>query len=86
MILWLALDPETRRVTAQAREFRDGDFPPGLRGAGWPRAQINAGNGVLDRILDGSMEGHEVDASHRGWWNAAQTKGKPQWPLLPDGS
>jgi hypothetical protein len=82
--IFLALDPETRRVSVQSHPWSDGDFPPGLRGAGWPRRQLDIPTEDLERILAGGVPDDEIDALHRSWWDAAGSG--PRWPRLPDGS
>ena len=78
--LWLALDPETRRVLVQDHEFADGDFPAGLRGLDWPRRELDVPASQLAGILDGSLSGAEVDRLHRDWWDQARGEGDPMWP------
>lgn len=81
--LWLALDPETRRVLVQNREFGEGDFPPGLRGNGWPQRQLDAPADEFEAILAGTVSDSELDRLHRTWWNQAGREGEPTWPTLP---
>lgn len=81
--VWLALDPETRRVLVQSREWGDGDFPPGLRGLDWPRRELDVDQADLDAILAGSIDFAAVDQLHRSWWNEAGPEDGPQWPDLP---
>lgn len=70
--LWLAYDPETTRITAQAREFGDDDFPRGGRGRGWAIHEIDIPEDVWQRMLLGADGGgfppEEQDAMHRDWW------------------
>jgi hypothetical protein len=81
--IWMALDPETRRVLTQSREFADGDFPPGLRGVGWPRREADVPGELYARLLTGGPDPAEQDRLHRDWWDAARAEAEPRWPLLP---
>lgn len=84
MRLWLALDPETRRVTAQPREFDDHSFPRGLRGIGWPQRQTEVDADVWTELLTGRMSNAEVDRLHREWWDQARTNpDEALWPEVP---
>lgn len=78
MHIWMALDPENVRVLVQAREFADGDFPIGLRGVGWPRAELDVDDEDYRRLLAGEVTDKEADALHRGWWRNAG--GEHPWP------
>jgi hypothetical protein len=78
--IWMAIDPETRRVLAQSREFGDGDFPRGPRGAGWPRREHDIDTTDWAALLAGGMPGEEQDRMHRDWWDAAGQEGDPLWP------
>ena len=81
---WLALDPETCRVTMQTREFGDGDFPRGPRGAGWPRRETDIRAADLTAILRAEISPAEVDELHRAWWDQARTDPRdPLWPEVP---
>ncbi len=75
--VWLALDPETRRVTMQDREFGEGDFPLGLRGLGWPIRLAEISEDEWDAILAGDLTGDAVDRIHRAAWTEA---GPSEWP------
>ena len=81
--IWMAIDPETRRVMVQAREFADGDFPRGLRGVGWPMRELDVDAATWDGILANKIIEDEADTVHRSWWNAAARPGQPAWPYLP---
>lgn len=80
--LWLALDPQTRRVFFQPREFDDGNFPRGLRGVGWPRRELDVPAADWARFCDG-VPPAEQDLMHRAWWDEARADGEPEWPRLP---
>ena len=69
--LWLAQDPETGRITAQKREFGDGDFPRGARGRGWPRRDLDVPTEELTKVLNAAYAGEVVDEVHERWWEAA---------------
>lgn len=82
--VWLALDPETRRVTAQTREWGDGDFPRGLRGVGWPRRETDVPAEALTQIARAEITPDEVDQLHRQWWDDARPDpNDPLWPEVP---
>jgi len=83
MRVWMAMDPESRRVMVQAREFSDGDFPPGLRGLGWPTRQADVDAKVYDKILAATLSDDTVDYYHRKWWDDVRKEGEPMWPDLP---
>lgn len=80
--IWLAMDTETCRVLAQSHEWSDGDFPPGPRGAGWPRRELDVDQQVWDDLLVARMSGKEQDVVHRAWWDEARADGEPLWPEL----
>lgn len=69
--VWLAKDPETGRVTAQARDWQDGDFPPGLRGQGWERRELDVEDDTWRELLDGRRTPREQDDLHLDWWARA---------------
>ncbi len=75
--VWLALDPDTLRVTMQDREFSDGDFPRGLRGVDWPQREGEIPEETYAAILSGDLPGKEVDAIHRTLWTKG---GETAWP------
>lgn len=77
MKVWLALDPETLRVTMQDREFGDSDFPRGLRGQGWATREGEIDEEVYKEILSGNMPPEENDKIHRELWSE---NGKTDWP------
>ena len=77
MHVWLALDPETLRVTMQDREFSDGCLPRGLRGVGWSFREAEIDPDVYAAIGANELSGPEVDAVHRDLWTAA---GLTAWP------
>lgn len=79
MRVWMALDPETRRVTMQDREFGDGDLPPGLRGLDWPKRQADIDEEAWQGILAGTLTGDEVNQIHRSAWTE---NGDTPWPSL----
>lgn len=66
--LWLALDPETFRVTAHAREPDDSDFPRGLRGQGWARREADINADLWEHLLAGGLKPAEQDELHRRLW------------------
>jgi hypothetical protein len=78
----LSLDPETRRVHAQARDWSEADFPRGLRGAGWPRRELEVDLQTWQQVLASDPTCPNTDLLHRGWWDAAGAPGDPKWPLL----
>jgi hypothetical protein len=78
----MACDPETRRVLIQTREFGEGDFPPGLRGAGWPQRELDVPTEEVDAILAGGLSGKQLDRLHRAWWDEAGDEEDPLWPEL----
>ncbi len=80
--LWLAMDPETRRVTVQDHEWQDGDFPPGLRGAGWPRRELDVPAQTFTKLTKATLDADQQDRFHRDWWDQARKEGEPVWPLL----
>lgn len=80
--IWLAMDAETRRVLVQDREFSEHDFPPGLRGAGWPQREHDVPTEKFQAILAGGMSGRELDRLHRSWWDEAGEEEDPLWPAL----
>ena len=83
--IWMAMDPEDRRILVQSREFIDGDFPPGLRGLRWPRREADVSDEeyeLMMRGLVGGMTGREMDELHVRWWDAARGDGDPLWPDL----
>lgn len=69
MHVWLAQDPETERITAQDREWSDGDFPPGPRGRGWPRREADIDENVWAALMLGEIPPSEQDELHQTWWN-----------------
>lgn len=77
MHVWLALDPETRRVAMQDREFGDEDFPRGTRGLSWPQREATIDEETWTRLLAGALPYHEQDALHRDLWTA---NGDTPWP------
>ena len=77
--VWLALDPETLRVTMQDREFSDGDFPSGLRGLDWPIREADIPEEIWQGILSNSLTGDEINAAHRNAWTE---NGATAWPNL----
>jgi hypothetical protein len=79
--IYLKLDPEERRVAASPREPHDGDRPPGLRGAGWPRRQLDVESAVWEKMMTAQYTPDEQDEIHRDWWNRADPEGPP-WPYL----
>ena len=69
--VWLAQDPETGRITAQARDWQDTDFPPGARGKGWKRREAEVPTGTFTKTMRASLSGEAVDAAHLRWWEEA---------------
>lgn len=78
MKIWMALDPETLRVTMQPTEFSDGDFPRGLRGQGWPIREGSVDPDSWGTLLAGSLSPAEQDRLHRETWNDS---GAAAWPM-----
>jgi hypothetical protein len=66
--VWLAKDPETGRVLAQDHEWQDGDFPPGPRGRGWPRREVDVDPEEWQRMMEADMTGDDMDEAHLRWW------------------
>lgn len=77
MHVWMALDPQTYRVMVQGREFADGDFPGGLRGANWPRREGTVDPAVWESLLEGALSPEDQDALHRDLWTGS---GDTPWP------
>lgn len=77
MRVWMAMDPETSRITMQDREFGDGDFPRGLRGLSWPIRQGEIPANVWADIMAGVLTGPEIDEIHRACWTE---NGDTPWP------
>lgn len=75
--VWLALDPETCRVTMQDQEFGDGNFPAGLRGLDWPIREAEIPEEDWEGILSGAYDGERVNDIHRTLWTA---NGATPWP------
>lgn len=69
--VWLAQDPESGRITAQAHEWQDGDFPPGPRGQGWRRRQLDVDDEVWRDVLSGKTSPNKQDELHLQWWAEA---------------
>lgn len=85
MKIYMAIDPETRRVLVQDREFADGDFPPGLRGLDWPRRTLDVPKQTVTKLRRGTTDGEQADRLHRVWWDKARGPKDPAWPFLsPD--
>lgn len=79
MRVWMAMDPETRRISMQDRDFGEMDFPPGLRGLDWPMREGTITLEEWDGILTGSLSWDEVNAIHRSTWTK---NGATPWPSL----
>lgn len=77
MRVFLALDPETLRVTMQDREFGDGDLPRGLRGHGWSFREGEVSDFDWDLVLAGMLDNDELDELHRRIWTES---GASAWP------
>lgn len=77
MRVFLALDPETFRVTMQDREFGDGDLPRGLRGSGWSFREGEISEFDWDLVLAGMLDEDELDDLHRRTWSLS---GPTDWP------
>ncbi|WP_394620958.1 hypothetical protein JNUCC0626_18245 [Lentzea sp. JNUCC 0626] len=75
--VWLALDPEDRRVLVQAREFAEGDFPRGLRGLDWPVREADVDETTWAALLSGELTPEEQNAFHRTLWTE---NGDTPWP------
>ncbi len=82
MRVYMAMDPETRRVLLQTREFGEFDFPRGIRGAGWPQREGELTDDVMEAVLGGTLGGRELDRIHRETWNRAGGPDDPDWPEL----
>lgn len=80
--IWMAMDTETCRVLAQDRDWSDGDFPPGPRGAGWPRREHDVDDEVWADLVSGRLTGEEQDTMHRAWWDEVRPTDAPAWPEL----
>jgi hypothetical protein len=68
--VWLALDPETGRITAQDRPIERTELPPGLRGEGWPRRTVDVPQQTWTKTLKATYSPDSQDRLHRGWWEA----------------
>ncbi len=87
--IYMAMDPETRRVFIQQWEPDEHTFPRGPRGAGWPQRQMMMPPGHLKRwernlrgsLADDGLTGIQQDQLHQELWNAADPNGPP-WPYL----
>lgn len=77
MKVWLALDPETRRVFMQDREPGDGDFPRGTRGLSWPIRTGDVDDDVWTGLLAGRLSPDDQDQLHRQLWT---DNGEAAWP------
>lgn len=73
MHVWLAKDPKTGRIVMQAREFGEGNFPPGdqFRGAIWPILEGEIPEDVWAQMMSGQLPADEQDRIHRELWMAA---------------
>lgn len=83
MMIWMAIDPETRRVLAQTESISRDHLPPGPRGDNWPVRTLDVNASVYSRMVHGNVTPDTQDKLHRDWWNQARAKGEPEWPLLP---
>lgn len=72
MRIYLALDPETQRVTAQLNPFNRVDFPPGLRGKDWPLRECDIPEQTWTKMLRAEYAPDEQDRLHRSWWDQAE--------------
>ena len=77
MRVWMTMDPETRRVALQDREFGDGDFPPGLRGLGWPQREGELHDDAYAAIMEGGLTAEQINDIHRTCWSQ---NGDTPWP------
>lgn len=68
MHVYMALDPETQRVTMQTEEFGDGSFPRGLRGKSWPRLEGEVDETDWQAMLEGRMDPVDQDVFHLEAW------------------
>jgi len=75
----MAMDPETRRITMQDREFAEGDFPLGLRGLDWPIRMGEISDEDWAKMLAGTLSNDEVNVLHRATWTK---NGATPWPSL----
>lgn len=82
MHVYMAMDPETRRVLVQTREIGEFDFPPGPRGVGWPQREGELDDDIMAAALSGTLSGPELDKVHREAWNRAGGPDDPDWPEL----
>jgi hypothetical protein len=81
----MTLDPETHRITIQAREFGDGDFPRGARGRNWTIRVGDIDDAQWAAALAAGPDAPNVDLLHREAWDAARKEGEPLWSELSDG-
>lgn len=77
MRVWMTMDPENNRVTLQDRPFTRADFPPGLRGDGWPQREGEITDERWADLMAGTPTYDEVDAIHRECWTES---GDTPWP------
>lgn len=73
MIVWLGMDPDSGRITAQAAEFGDGHLPPGVRGKGWKMRRGSIPDAVWADLLAGKLTDEQQDQAHKAAWS----RGKP---------
>lgn len=79
MRVWMAMDPENRRVAMQDREFGESDFPAGLRGLDWPQREGTVPDHVWANIMAGVLTADEINEVHRTCWTE---NGDTPWPSL----
>lgn len=83
MQIWMAMDPETRRILVQNQDFSEGDFPPGPRGMHWPRRTNDVHQQIYEELMAANVTPAGQDSLHRYWWDEARGEGEPLWPELP---
>lgn len=74
MIVWMACDPQTGRISLQGREFMDIDFPPGFRGRDWEIRQGKLDDTVYADLLAGKIPWGEQTPIHLTTWEEAAPK------------
>jgi hypothetical protein len=83
MQIWMAMDPETRRVLAQLEFVERTQLPPGLRGDGWPVRTTDINASLWTRMMHAGVKPETQDRLHREWWDQARAEDEPLWSLLP---
>lgn len=75
--VWMAMNPQTSRVTMQDVEFGEGHFPDGPSGLDWPIREGEVSDEEWDGIMAGTLPADEVNIIHRTAWTE---NGATPWP------